>query len=53
MPKRVWQPKKHRRMRVHGFLARMSTKGGRRVLRARRARGRRELTVQKTYAIDR
>jgi len=53
MPKRVWQPKKHRRMRVHGFLTRMSTKGGRRVLRARRARGRKQLTVQKTYAIDR
>ncbi len=53
MPKRVWQPKKHRRMRVHGFLARMSTKGGRRVLKARRARGRKQLTVQKTYAIDR
>ena len=53
MPKRVWQPKKHRRMRVHGFLTRMSTKGGRRVLKARRARGRKQLTVQKTYAIDR
>ncbi|MCD6421850.1 50S ribosomal protein L34, partial [bacterium] len=28
MPKRTWQPKKHRRARVHGFLKRMSTKGG-------------------------
>jgi len=53
MPKRTWQPKKHRRMRVHGFLARMATKGGRRVLKARRARGRWELTVQKTYPINR
>jgi large subunit ribosomal protein L34 len=52
MPKRTWQPKKRRRMRVHGFMARMSTKGGRKVLKARRAKGRKELTVRKTYAID-
>jgi large subunit ribosomal protein L34 len=52
MPKRTWQPKKRRRMRVHGFRERMSTRAGRKVLKARRARGRYELTVRKTYSID-
>ena len=37
--------KKRKRLRVHGFLSRSSTPGGRKVLRDRRRKGRHELTV--------
>ncbi|MEZ4210780.1 MAG: 50S ribosomal protein L34 [Candidatus Paceibacterota bacterium] len=43
----TYKPKKKKRARTHGFLARTSTTSGKKVLQSRRRKGRAKLTVSK------
>lgn len=42
--KRTYQPSKRRRASEHGFLKRMETANGRKIIKRRRKHGRRQLT---------
>jgi len=43
--KGTFQPKKKKRAKVHGFLKRMETANGRKIIKKRRTKGRKKLTV--------
>ena len=50
--KRTWQPKKVKRMKKHGFMERMSSPGGQNVIKRRKAKGRKKITVTKRSKVE-
>ncbi|MCX6724557.1 MAG: 50S ribosomal protein L34 [Candidatus Shapirobacteria bacterium] len=45
MPKRTYQPKKLKRVRKHGFRKRMKTRDGRKLIKRRKLKGRKRLSL--------
>ena len=49
--KRTYQPKVGKRLKKHGFRSKMKSKGGKKLLKRRRDKGRKDLTVSSTVKI--
>lgn len=50
MSKRTYQPSKQKRATTHGFLVRMATTAGAKIIAARRRKGRAQLTIKPSKA---